>query len=174
MSYLAATLLTVLPEEDAFAALCQVVGGMEGYFVPTMWELLEDSKLFKIMLQMQLPDLHNHLTNNGVIPLMFICKYFMTMFSQLPWPTVLRIYDLYLFEGKTALFRFGFGLMSMLHEELMDFGSIDKILPFLLELPSRKVNAHILVPFVLQVGGCVVLLLRALTSCSKRFQLRVI
>ncbi len=48
MSYLAAILLTVLPEETAFAGLCQVVSGIEGYFVPTMWELLEDGKLFKV------------------------------------------------------------------------------------------------------------------------------
>ncbi len=71
-------------------------------------------------------DLHDHLQSNGIMPLMFICKYFMTMFSQLPWPSVLRVFDLYLFEGKTTLFRFGFGLLSILHDELMAFATIDK------------------------------------------------
>jgi hypothetical protein len=37
MSFLAAILLTILPEDDAFAGLCQVISGMEGYFVPTMY-----------------------------------------------------------------------------------------------------------------------------------------
>ncbi len=74
MSYLAAILLTVLPEEEAFHGMCVVVGGMEGYFVPTMWELLEDGKIFKNILAEQMPDLHSHLQDNGILPLMFICK----------------------------------------------------------------------------------------------------
>jgi hypothetical protein len=74
MSYLAAILLTVLPEEEAFHGMCVVVGGMEGYFVPTMWELLEDGKIFKNILSEQMPDLHSHLQDNGILPLMFICE----------------------------------------------------------------------------------------------------
>lgn len=151
MSYLAAILLMVLPEEEAYAGLCQVVGAIEGYFVPTMWELLEDGKLFKLMLEREMPEVHNHLVNNGILPLMFICKYFMTMYSQLPWPTVLRIFDFYLFEGKLALFRFGMAIMSILQEELLGFASIDKLLPFLLEPQSRKLSHHILVPHALHV-----------------------
>ncbi len=74
MSYLAAILLTVLPEEEAFHGLCVVVAGMEGYFVPTMWELLEDGKIFKSILAEHMPDVHAHLQENGILPLMFICK----------------------------------------------------------------------------------------------------
>jgi hypothetical protein len=74
MSYLAAILLTVLPEEEAFHGLCAVVAGMEGYFVPTMWELLEDGKIFKSVLAEHMPDVHAHLQENGILPLMFMCK----------------------------------------------------------------------------------------------------
>ena len=149
MSYLAAILLTVLPEEEAFHGLCVVVGGMEGYFVPTMWELLEDGKIFKNMLAARLPDVHAHLDEHGILPLMFICKWFMTMFSQLPWPTVLRVLDLFLLEGKTALFRFGFSILDIHRRELLALSSIDVLLPFLLEPNTRKLQPHVLVPHAL-------------------------
>jgi hypothetical protein len=56
--------------------------------------LLEDSKLFKLILETEMRDVHNHLQQQGILPLMFICKHFMTMFSQFPWPTVLRMLSL--------------------------------------------------------------------------------
>ena len=147
MSYLAAILLTVVPEEDAFYGLCHVINGMEGYFVPTMWELLEDGKIFKYILAERLPEVHAHLQNNGILPLMFICKWFMTMFSQLPWNTVLRIFDMYLVEGKTTLFRFGYSILSLHREEILNLGSIDVLLPYLLEPNSKKLQSHFLVPY---------------------------
>merc|ERR1711916_40249 len=151
MSYLAAILLTVLPEEEAFHGLCQVVGGMNGYFVPSMWELLEDGKIFKNILADKMPKVHDHLQDNGILPLMFICKWFMTMFSQLPWPTALRIFDLYLLEGKTALFRFGYSILDVHQQELLNLKSIDVLLPYLLEPSSKKLQAHILVNHALSV-----------------------
>jgi hypothetical protein len=151
MSYLAAILLTVVPEEEAFFGMCQVVGGMNGYFVPTMWELLEDGKIFKNILVEKMPQIHDHLQNNGILPLMFICKWFMTMFSQLPWPTALRIFDLYLLEGKTALFRFGYSILDVHQQELLNLKSIDVLLPYLLEPSSKKLQAHILVNHALSV-----------------------
>ena len=146
MSYLAAILLTVMGEEEAFYGLCRVVSGMEGYFVPSMWELLEDAKIFKRILSDQMSDINDHLQDNGILPLMFICKWFMTLFSQLPWTTVLRVFDFYLFEGKVALFRFGYAILAVHHDELIALRSIDVLLPYLLEPSSKKLLAHVLVP----------------------------
>jgi hypothetical protein len=70
----------------------------------------------------------------------------MTMFSQLPWPTVLRVFDLYLLEGKTSLFRFGYSILDLLRSELLALGSIDVLLPALLEPSSRKLLPHVIVP----------------------------
>jgi hypothetical protein len=70
----------------------------------------------------------------------------MTMFSQLPWPTVLRVFDLYLLEGKTSLFRFGYSILDLLRPELLALGSIDVLLPALLEPSSRKLLPHVIVP----------------------------
>ena len=127
------------------------MGGMEGYFVPTMWELLEDGKLFKSILHEQMPEVHSHLQEHGILPLMFICKWFMTMFSQLPWPTVLRVFDLYMLEGKTALFRFGYSVLDVHRTEILNLKSIDVLLPYLLEPNSKKLQAHILVPHALSL-----------------------
>jgi hypothetical protein len=146
MSYLAAILLTVMGEEEAFYGLCRVVSGMEGYFVPSMWELLEDAKIFKRILGDQMSDINDHLQDNGILPLMFICKWFMTLFSQLPWTTVLRVFDFYLYEGKVALFRFGYAILAVHHDELLALRSIDVLLPYLLEPASKKLLAHVLVP----------------------------
>ncbi len=70
----------------------------------------------------------------------------MTMFSQLPWPTVLRVFDLYLLEGKTSLFRFGYSILDLLRGELLALGSIDVLLPALLEPTSKKLLPHVIVP----------------------------
>ncbi len=54
-------------------------------------------------------------------------------------------------QGKTSLFRFGYSILDVHRRELLALGSIDVLLPYLLEPQSRKLLPHVLVPHALTV-----------------------
>jgi hypothetical protein len=53
------------------------------------------------LLRRQLPRVYKHLQQVGVGPLLYLPEWFLCLFTRsLPFPTVLRIWDAFLSEGK--------------------------------------------------------------------------
>ena len=52
------------------------------------------------------PSAHKHLVKQGVEPLMFMTEWFLCVFSRtLPWPSVLRVWDMFMCEGVKVIFK---------------------------------------------------------------------
>ena len=82
---------------------------------------------------------------------MFLSKWFMSLFTILPWPCVLRVFDLFLLEGRSALFRVAVALLETFESDVMGAPSIDTLLPFLLCPPNERIIPDVFLSKVLQI-----------------------
>jgi len=133
MNFVAAMLLIMMPEEDAFwtlAAICEDI--LIDYYIPSMEGCMTDAKVFERLLQEHLPALWRHLQtidfsiNLALIP-WFLCVYF----GHLPNQALLRVWDLFLCEGRLALFQVGLSVIKLNEARVLQCADPFEVLQFL-------------------------------------------
>jgi len=103
----AALLLMNLTAEDAFWSLVSICE----YFIPGYYEeglaaIQIDGMVLEGMLKRHSSDSYKLLKKTGMEPVLYMTEWFMCCFIRnLPWQTVLRIFDIFLAEGVKVLFR---------------------------------------------------------------------
>uniref|UniRef100_A0A8D2LS56 TBC1 domain family member 10C n=1 Tax=Varanus komodoensis TaxID=61221 RepID=A0A8D2LS56_VARKO len=99
---LGALLLMHMPPEQAFWCLVQICEHyLPSYYSPKMEALLLDSEVFVALLRRVCPKALKHLQKHGVGPLLYMPEWFLCLFARtLPFPTVLRVWDVFLSEGE--------------------------------------------------------------------------
>ncbi|KAJ0877047.1 putative Rab-GTPase-TBC domain-containing protein [Helianthus annuus] len=138
MNFFAAMLLLMMPEENAFWTLVGMIDDYyEGYFTKEMIESQVDQLVFEDLLRERYPNLVNYFDHLGV-QMGWICgPWFLSIFvHMIPWESVLRVWDVILFEGNRAmLLRTALALMELYGPELgnaMDAGDAIILLQSLL------------------------------------------
>ncbi|KAF9426703.1 hypothetical protein BGZ94_006125 [Podila epigama] len=138
MGRLVGMMLMQMPVEDAFWLLVATIEGyMHDYYTPTLRQLRIDAQVFSQLLKEQDPALSEHLGKNDVIPLMYMTQWFMTLFTMsLPWASVLRVWDVFYFDGVKALFRVGLAILYLCREHLLTkCPSSSELLAYILHIP---------------------------------------
>ncbi|KAK1572269.1 hypothetical protein Q3G72_029945 [Acer saccharum] len=116
MNFFAALLLLLMPEENAFWALMGIIDDyFAGYYSEEMIESQVDQLVFEELVRERFPKLVNHLDYLGVQVAWVTGPWFLSIFmNMLPWESVLRIWDVLLFEGtRVMLFRTALALMEL-------------------------------------------------------------
>ncbi|XP_049885004.1 rab GTPase-activating protein 1-like isoform X2 [Pectinophora gossypiella] len=140
LSFLAATLLLHMPEEQAF---CLLVRLMYDY---KLRELYKDGfealymRLHQLdrLMEEQLADLRAHFQMLGIEPHMFASQWFLTVFTaRFPLPLVYHILDVFLLQGVDTLFQVAMALLSRSKKDLLllDFEGVHKY--FRVTLPKK-------------------------------------
>lgn len=140
LSFIAASLLLHMPEEEAFSVL---VALMYNYGLRDMYKLGFESlylRLYQLnrLMKDQLPDLYEHFLNTGVESHMFASQWFLTLFTaRFPLYFVFYILDVFLLDGITVLFQVAITLLSACKKDLLelDFEGILKY--FRVTLPKK-------------------------------------
>ncbi|XP_051788528.1 carabin [Erpetoichthys calabaricus] len=111
----AAVLLMNMPAEQAFWCLVQISEKyLPGYYSPLLEGVHLDARVLTGLLKRNCPCAYRHLKKHGVDPLMYATEWFMCIFSRtLPFPLLLRIWDMFFSEGVTILFRVALILVRM-------------------------------------------------------------
>ena len=141
-------------EEEAFWMLVSIIDQyLPGYYSPKMEQLRVHATVFEMLLRDHNPKLYNHLTQQDCSPLMYITPWFMTVFTMtLPWPTVLRVWDWFVFRGNKVLFRVGLAILDLVSDHLLEnCPSLDTQLSFLLHLPADMVQEEDLISAALRI-----------------------
>ncbi|XP_048231330.1 TBC1 domain family member 8B [Ricinus communis] len=116
MNFFAALLLLLMPEENAFWALMGIIDDyFDGYYSEEMIESQVDQLAFEELVRERFPKLVNHLDYLGVQVAWVTGPWFLSIFmNMLPWESVLRVWDVLLFEGnRVMLFRTALALMEL-------------------------------------------------------------
>jgi hypothetical protein len=123
MSLIAGFLLILMPAEEAFWMLCALLRDvhMEGYYANTMKQLHVDGIVFGQLLQSMDAELATRLTDLRVEPINFTPNWFLPLFNRIvPWPTLLRLWDVFLYEGPSFILRTALGIIRIIRDPLMD------------------------------------------------------
>ncbi|KAF2318613.1 hypothetical protein GH714_009368 [Hevea brasiliensis] len=116
MNFFAALLLLLMPEENAFWTLMGIIDDyFDGYYSEEMIESQVDQLVFEELVRERFPKLVNHLDYLGVQVVWVAGPWFLSIFmNMLPWESVLRVWDVLLFEGnRVMLFRTALALMEL-------------------------------------------------------------
>lgn len=116
MNFFAGLLLLLMPEENAFWTLLGILDDyFHGYYSEEMIESQVDQLVFEELVRERFPKLVNHLDYLGVQVAWVTGPWFLSIFmNMLPWESVLRVWDVLLFEGnRVMLFRTALALMEL-------------------------------------------------------------
>lgn len=116
MNFFAGLLLLLMPEENAFWTLMGILDDyFDGYYSEEMIESQVDQLVFEELVRERFPKLVNHLDYLGVQVAWVTGPWFLSIFmNMLPWESVLRVWDVLLFEGsRVMLFRTALALMEL-------------------------------------------------------------
>ncbi|XP_059487248.1 TBC1 domain family member whacked [Neocloeon triangulifer] len=111
---LAAFLLMHMPTEQAFWCLVSVCHKyLNGYYSHGMQQLQLDGDILFGLLKRVAPQVYRHLKRQKVEPVLYMTEWFLCAYTRtLPWSTVLRVWDMFLFEGVKVLFKVGLVLLK--------------------------------------------------------------
>uniref|UniRef100_A0A1L8DVR7 Putative ypt/rab gtpase activating protein n=1 Tax=Nyssomyia neivai TaxID=330878 RepID=A0A1L8DVR7_9DIPT len=140
LSFIAASLLLHMPEEEAF---CVLVALMYNYGLRDLYKHGFESLYLRWyqlsrLIQDQLPRLHEHFAQIGIETHMFASQWFLTLFTaRFPLYFVYHILDVFLLDGMPILFQVAITLLSVYEHELrqLDFEGVLKY--FRVTLPKK-------------------------------------
>lgn len=140
LSFIAASLLLHMPEEDSF---CVLVSLMYDYRLRDLYKQGFESlylRLFQLdrLIREHLPKLHEHFERCGVETHMYASQWFLTLFTaRFPLCFVFHVLDVFLLDGIPLLFQVAITLLSICEAELrqLDFEGILKY--FRVTLPKK-------------------------------------
>lgn len=123
-----------MPEEEAFCLLVRLMNHyhLRDLFIQDMPGLHKHLYMFERLLEDFEPALYCHLHRRGISPHLYATQWFLTLFAyRFPLQLVLRIYDLILSEGLSAILRFGLVLMQKNAPTLLGMSDMAQLSTFL-------------------------------------------
>ncbi|KAL5594025.1 hypothetical protein BROUX41_001077 [Berkeleyomyces rouxiae] len=134
MNFIIMPLLFNMPEDEAFCLLVRLMNHYElrDLFIQDMPGLHMRLYQFERLLEDLEPALYCHLHRRGISPHLYATQWFLTLFAyRFPLQLVLRIYDLILSEGLSAILRFGLVLMQKNASALLAMNDMQQLTNFL-------------------------------------------
>lgn len=123
-----------MPEQEAFCLLVRLMNHyqLRDLFTQDMPGLHLHLYQFERLLEDIEPALYCHLHRRGISPHLYATQWFLTLFAyRFPLQLVLRIYDLILSEGLSAILRFGIALMQKNAATLLEISDMQQLTTYL-------------------------------------------
>ncbi|EFA81300.1 ankyrin repeat-containing protein [Heterostelium album PN500] len=124
MGFITCLLIIYMAEEDAFWVLVQLA---EKYGMAEMWKpdfpyLQTSFGLLNTMLEQQFPQLFAHIQKQNVFTPLFSSQWFICLLIyNLPFPVIVRIWDLFLYDGLVVIFASALALFKIYEDQIMKF-----------------------------------------------------
>ncbi|CAK7219278.1 hypothetical protein SCUCBS95973_003765 [Sporothrix curviconia] len=134
MNFLIMPMLFNMPEEEAFCLLVRLMNQyrLRDLFIQDMPGLHMHLYLFERLLEDLEPALYCHLHRRNISSHLYATQWFLTLFAyRFPLQLVLRIYDLILSEGLSAILKFGIVLMQKNATTLLGMSDMAQLTNFL-------------------------------------------
>ncbi|XP_008551233.1 small G protein signaling modulator 3 homolog [Microplitis demolitor] len=153
---MAASLLLLLEEEDAFWMMATIVEDLlpASYYSSTLLGVQADQKVLRTLIANYLPDIDNVLVQHDIELSLISLHWFLTLFaSVVHMKILLRIWDLFLFDGSIVLFQVTFGMLKIRESELKLLENSAQIFNALSDIPGDIDDVDQLFEVALEVSG---------------------
>ncbi|KAI9349142.1 rab-GTPase-TBC domain-containing protein [Obelidium mucronatum] len=133
-------LMQIMSPEQVFWSLVSMLNGIcKGFFESDLKRVRMDAKVFDMLVKNMDSKLAKYLESNQIDGLMYIPQWFLTVFTScLPWPSVLRIWDMFICEGSKALFRMGLAILISSRTHLLTkCPTTSEALSYILHIPHE-------------------------------------
>merc|ERR1712013_194072 len=139
MGFIAALLLMLMTEDEAFWCLCHLLDGkgkykMRGLYLDGLPLLHCRYYQFDALLLKFMPKVFRHLKqlSSPIEPALYASKWFITIFCyEFPFTYVLRLWDIYLHEGIKFVFRVSLALMKMNEAKILSMTDFESMMKYL-------------------------------------------
>ncbi|KAK9874669.1 hypothetical protein WA026_005490 [Henosepilachna vigintioctopunctata] len=140
LSFLAATLLLHMPEEQAFCVLVKLMYdyGLRDLYKDGFYNLYLRLYQLNRLMEEQVPTLSQHFTAHNIETHMFASQWFLTLYTaRFPLYFVFHIIDVFLLQGIDTIFQIALALLMLCKKDLLqlDFEGILKY--FRVSLPKK-------------------------------------
>lgn len=158
MGPIVATLLLFFEEEDAFWLMNAIIEDIlpASYYSHTLIGVQADIKVLSQLINMYLPEIENKFKEYE-IELSLICiNWFLTIFSNVfHIKILLRIWDLFFYEGSVAIFQITLAMLKMNESAILQANSSSEIFTILSEIPSTIYDIDLLIEMSIRVASSV-------------------
>ncbi|RNA19212.1 Small G signaling modulator 3 [Brachionus plicatilis] len=158
MGTIVASLLLFLEEEDSFWLMCSILEDLlpASYYSHSLIGVQADMKVLRQLIATYLPELDLQFKTHD-IELSLICiNWYLTLFSNVfDMKILLRIWDLFFYEGSTALFQITLAMFKANEAKILSSESSSQIFSILTEMPAQLDNADSLMETLIRVASSV-------------------
>ncbi|XP_075429843.1 small G protein signaling modulator 3 isoform X2 [Ascaphus truei] len=152
----AACLLLFLEEEDAFWMMCAIVEDLvpASYFSTTLLGVQTDQRVLRHLIVQYLPRLDKLLQEHDIELSLITLHWFLTAFASVVHiKLLLRVWDVFFYQGSLVLFQTTLGMLRMKEEELIQSENSASIFNTLSDIPSQIEEADVLLREAMLIAG---------------------
>ncbi|XP_033630050.1 small G protein signaling modulator 3 homolog isoform X3 [Asterias rubens] len=136
---IASSLMLFMEEEDAFWMMCTIIEELvpASYYSSTLLGVQADQRVLRQLMVSFLPELDQQLKSHDIELSLITLHWFLTVFSSVVHVRVLlRIWDLFFYEGSVVLFQVTLAMFKLKEEELLKLENSAQIFNALSDLPG--------------------------------------
>lgn len=150
----ASILLMNMPPSHAFWSLIAIADQyVPGYYLAGFQAVQLHGRMLYGLLKKYAPVAHRILKKGDIDPVLYMFEWFMCLFVRnLPWATVLRIWDMFLCEGIVVVFKAAIIIIETTITS--DHKKLDQhdILQLLKNVPEKELHESIFIPKVIKLN----------------------
>ncbi|KAM4722011.1 small G protein signaling modulator 3 isoform 1-T3 [Rhinophrynus dorsalis] len=151
-----ACLLLFVEEEDAFWMMSAIVEDLvpASYFSTTLLGVQTDQRVLRHLIVQYLPRLDKLLQEHDIELSLITLHWFLTAFASVVHiKLLLRIWDMFFYQGSLVLFQTTLGMLKMKEEELIQSENSASIFNTLSDIPSQIEEADVLLREAMFIAG---------------------
>uniref|UniRef100_A0A5S6PZI2 RUN and TBC1 domain-containing protein 3 n=1 Tax=Trichuris muris TaxID=70415 RepID=A0A5S6PZI2_TRIMR len=151
MGVIVAILLLFMEEESVFWMMFTVIEDLlpSQYYSDPLFGAIIDQKVFRRLINELLPKVHSVLNNHDIEPSLISLHWFLTLYSSsLPFPVLLRVWDMFFYEGSVVLFKVALAFLKFKENNLRILTNSAEVFNLLSELPSLFADPELLLNIV--------------------------
>ncbi|CAL1686059.1 unnamed protein product [Lasius platythorax] len=153
---MAASLLLLLEEDDAFWMMATIVEDLlpASYYSSTLLGIQADQKVLRTLVTNYLPDIDHVLALHDIELSLISLHWFLTLFaSVVHMKILLRIWDMFLFDGSIVLFQITLGMLKIKETDLKQLENSAQIFNALSDIPGDIDDVDQLFNVSLEISG---------------------
>eukprot|EP00002_Diphylleia_rotans_P003793 TRINITY_DN12698_c0_g1_i1.p1 TRINITY_DN12698_c0_g1~~TRINITY_DN12698_c0_g1_i1.p1 ORF type:complete len:345 (-),score=81.62 TRINITY_DN12698_c0_g1_i1:262-1296(-) len=156
MGFISGLFLIYMTEEEAFWLLTRLLDprsmyNFRGLCLPGLPSVHKYMSIYNTLLEKHLPKVHKHMMNIQMDATMYCPQWFITAYTHdFPFDLVVRIWDIFLFEGNAILFQVAIALMKSMQDDILPLG-FEKCMSFIKNIPKKYLDPNWLLPLALEL-----------------------